>query len=108
VSTPRGLSGRRKQLLTFALGLAIWGTLGLVVLFSGALASALKTATERAVTGYALGFFLIIPALVGAALGVACFERRAVNPPIVWVAAIWNGIVLGVWIVLSIVGTLAR
>jgi hypothetical protein len=54
--------------------------------------------------GVVIGLFVGVPSLIAGALGISCFERRMANPPIVWVAAIWNGVLLAAWLLLSVIG----
>jgi hypothetical protein len=37
-------------------------------------------------------------------IGVASFERRMANPPIVWVGAVWNGVLMAVWLLIIVIG----
>ena len=100
-TAPRKMSGKRKGLVVSALGLATWSTIGIVLMFSGALAGAAAEKGFEVVIGLLVG----IPAIVGGALGFACMDRRLGNPPIVWVAAIWNGVLLTTWVVLCVIGS---
>jgi len=95
------MSGKRKGLVVSAMGLATWSTIGIVLMFSGALAGAAAEKGFEVVIGLLVG----IPAIVGGALGFACMDRRLGNPPIVWVAAIWNGVLLTTWVVLCVIGS---
>jgi hypothetical protein len=99
VSPSQGLSGKRKRLVGVAFALAIWATVGTVLLFTG-LATNADEGTARVI-----GILVGMPAIIGGGVGIACFERRLGNPPIVWVAAIWNIILLGLMLILSIVGS---
>lgn len=99
------LSSRRKKLLIGSYALAGWTTLGMAVLLSGALAEAGKTKGGEAMLGLALSAFLLIPSIVGLALGFSANDRRFANGPAIWIAIVWNGIILTAFILLSIVGT---
>ncbi|KKM72123.1 hypothetical protein LCGC14_1423650 [marine sediment metagenome] len=99
VSPRKGLSPKRKKLVGIALALAIWATAGTVLLFSG-------VAVEAGEAGaMVIGILVAMPAIIGGGVGLACFERRLGNPPIVWVVAIWNIILLAIMVILSIVGS---
>ncbi len=96
--TPRGgLTGKRKGLLVWALLLAVVTTVGLGLVFS-------MPMDEEAAGAVFVGLF--ITGVIGGALGISCFERRMGNPPIVWVAGIWNIVLLAVLVLLVIVGNL--
>ena len=98
------LSPRRKRTLTWAYVLAVWGTLGIAVLLSGVLASTVETQDDVQALGLAVMIFIFAPAVAGAAVGFSSVNRRLTNPPVVWVAAIWNGIILAILLLLTIVG----
>jgi hypothetical protein len=97
VAPQQKLTGKRKALVAWALALAIWSTVGTVLMFMGA-------GELDEVGAMVVGILVGMPAIVGGGLGIACFERRLGNPPIVWVAAIWNIILLALMVVLSIIG----
>ena len=46
--------------------------------------------------------------LVGIGLGAASYDRRFRNPPIVWIAIVLNGILLGLDLILMIVNIFGR
>lgn len=101
-TTPqKGVTGKRKGRVVWAIVLAVWGTLALVALLAGA---PMMPPSEGEVFGAIMGFLGFVPSMVGLGVGISCFERRLANPPIVWVAAIWNIVIVGVWILLIIVG----
>jgi hypothetical protein len=80
--------------------LAGWVTLFLVILLSGVMAEA---AVDE-VGAMIIGSLIMIPGLIGIGLACGSLDKRAGNPPIVWVTVIWNGILMGVWILLCIIG----
>jgi hypothetical protein len=102
LAKPRKMSGGRKSLLVTAYILAVWNTLGMVLLASGALASK----AEEAAMGILISVFIFIPTIVGLALGLSVFDKRLANPGSVWGAAIWNGILMGILILLFIIGNM--
>ena len=106
-TSPRraGLSGKRKAHLVWSYVLAVWSTIGVVALFSGALAGAVQTEEELQVLGIVIYLLIFVPSLIGTALGFAAFDRRLGTPTAVWVAAIWNSIILAGLMLLTIIGT---
>jgi hypothetical protein len=84
----------------WSLGLAIWSTLGIAFLMTGVLEEVV--AEELAAT--LVGSILLVSPLIGLALGISSFERGMKSPPLVWVSTIWNGVLLGLWLLLIIVG----
>lgn len=106
VAAPRqGLSGKRKGYLVWSYVLAAWCTLGLAVIFSGALAGTVESQAGVEVLGVIIFLLIFAPSIIGTALGFAALERRLANPASVWVAAIWNGIILAVLLLLVIIGS---
>ena len=104
-SPKKPLSGKRRSLVIGALALATWSTIGMVVMFSGALRETVTESDAQAL-GIVIGLLVGMPAIIGGGIGISCFDRRLSNPPVVWVAAIWNGILLAVWVLLSIIGVM--
>lgn len=102
--TSHGLSSSRKSLVGWSIALAIWCTLGLVVLLSGALAEAVAEPGGQEAVGIALSIFVYIPSLVGTALSLSALDRRLSNPAVVWVSIVWNVLVLAVLLLLTVVG----
>jgi len=54
-----------------------------------------------------LSMAIFIMIIVGVALSLGSIDRRLHNPAIVWVFAVWNGILLALMILLSIIGLMA-
>ena len=101
------LSPRRKKLIGFAYALAAWATLALAVLFSGALSGMVEQSKEaEAAIGVLAGIGIFLPTLGGTALSFSALDKRLGNPPAIWGAVIWNGVLLALWVVLSVVGSL--
>jgi hypothetical protein len=99
------LSPKRKGLLIGSFALAVWSTLGMAVLLSGALADMIKTKEGEAALGVALSLLLLIPSIIGLALGFSAMDRRLVNGPAIWIAVVWNGMILAAFLLLSVIGT---
>jgi hypothetical protein len=98
------LSAKRKKNLTWSYILAAWSTIWLIVMLSGVFAESVSSEEELEAFGMVIGSFILIPAIIGTALGVGGLDRRLSRPPVVWGAAIWNGIILGIYILLMIIG----
>ena len=94
------LTGKQKAHVGWSLGLAVWTTLGTALLLTGALDEAV---TEEPLASL-VGSILLFPSLIGLALGISTFERGMKSPPLVWIGTIWNGVLLGIWLLLIIVG----
>ncbi len=106
-TTPKTkLSPRRRNLLVGSFALAVWCTIGLAILLSGALADTVQTKEGEQAVGVALTFLLLIPAIIGMALGFSAVDRRLPNPPVLWIATIWNILIVGGFVLLCIVGSM--
>jgi hypothetical protein len=101
--TNKGLSSKRKTLVGWSYALAVWSTVGIALMFSGAFA---EMAADEEAIGLVYSLFIFTPSLVGTALSVGALDRRLGNPPAVWCAIIWNGVVIVANILLIIIGNL--
>lgn len=102
--TNTGLSEKRKKSLNWAFALAVLSSLGTVAFFIGAAGGAFDDPDDAQVLGTLFSLFTFIPSLVGTALATSTLDRRLSNPASVWVAIIWNAIVLTIFILLSVAG----
>lgn len=98
------VSPKRKRLIWWSVGLGIWCVLGLIAMVI--VVRQLHTKTDIEAISTAFVFATLLPSIVGVALGVASFDRRLATPGIVWVGIICNGLVLLIWILLMIVGSM--
>ena len=107
-TTPQtALSPKRKKLVGFAYALAAWSTLALAVFFGGAVLGLFSQNKElEAVIDLVFGLFVFAPTLGGTALSFSALDRRLGNPPVIWGAVMWNGILLALYIGLSLLGSL--
>jgi len=101
------LSAKRKRSVRWSLALAVWCTLGLAVLLCGALAEVADTQEELAVLGVVISLLVLTPSIIGTAVGVSALDRRLTNPASIWVAVIWNSLILGLLLILTIIGTVS-
>lgn len=98
------LSPRRKKLMLGSFALAAWSTLGMVALFAGVFAGMARDKAGQEAVGIVLMLFVLAPAIVGTALGVGAMDRRLPTPPMLWIATIWNGMMVGSFVLLMIIG----
>jgi hypothetical protein len=105
---PKRMSRQRRGLVIAAYVFAIWGTFALAIVFSGALRSLTQSREDSEAFDMLFGLLLIVPAIVGGGIGISCFDPRLRNPPSVWAAAIWNGLILLIYVGLIIVGHLSH
>lgn len=100
------MSPKRRRMAWAAMALAVWSTLMMVLMCGGAAFFFGNESGGEAFAGV-VGMLAFVPSIVGVALGFACLDRRLGNPPLVWVAAIWNGLLLALWLLLIVIGLLA-
>jgi hypothetical protein len=98
------MSSTRKRNLIISFALAVWATLGLAVLFSGALADMATSEGGAQALGMAIHLLVLVPAIIGAALGLGCYDRKLSNPIAIIVAAVWNGLIVAGILLLEIIG----
>jgi hypothetical protein len=104
-SAPRSaLSPRRKKLLIWSFVLAIWSTIGMTCLFAGVFAGAAQSKQATQMLGLVLIGFVLFPSAMGFALGLTAKDRRMTNPPSIWIATVWNAILMGSFLLLTIIG----
>jgi hypothetical protein len=99
-----GLSPKRKVYLVASFVLAAWCTAVMAALLAGAFQNMAESKESETAFGMLLMVILLIPAIIGTALGVSSMDRRLPNSIAMWIATIWNGIILGGFLLLMIVG----
>jgi hypothetical protein len=92
-------------MLAWSFGLAVWATCGLALALTGALADFDDLPGAAQALELVIGFVVFIPSMIGTALSVSTLDRRLSNPGVLWVAVVWNGLLLAAFLLLSIVGT---
>jgi hypothetical protein len=105
----QGITPGRKTLAFWSIGLgtaSFLGSVGMIAL-SVALAHGRKDAQLVQFIG-CIVILVLLMAMVGFALGLTSFRRRANNPGYLWIGPITNGLVGAVWLLLIILGNLHR
>jgi hypothetical protein len=103
-SPAKGMTRGRKGRMIASYIIAGYNTVGLGAVLAGVFSSMLQTQADLQIFGYVFALLLSAPTLVGAALALSCVERRLRNPPSIWIAVIWNGLLLLVHLALTIIG----
>jgi hypothetical protein len=104
-TSPRtALSPRRKVMMWGSFGFAILATVGMGVLMSGALAGMAEDKVGEQVLGILFSLFVLVPSVVGMGMGLSAIDRRLSNPISLWVATIWNIVLVCAFVLLCIVG----
>jgi hypothetical protein len=104
-SPQTSLSPRRKKLLIGSYVLAVWTTIAGGLLLSGIFAEVAETKEGEAILGLIFSLTMLVPSIIGTSLGFSAKDRRLPNPPAVWVAVIWNLLLLGGFVLLCIIGS---
>lgn len=86
--------------------MAVWCTLIMALLVTGAFAGMVRTKDDEQAFGVLLILILLGPSIVGLAMGVGVMDRRLPNTIAMWIAVVWNGLILGGFILLMIIGTM--
>ncbi len=100
-ATPK-LSDKAKKFLIASYILAAWCTVVLVGGFAGG--RFVQDKASEQVLGIVLIVFLPVPALIGLTLGVCAMDRRVPNTVAMWIATGWNGLMLGTFVIIFIMG----
>lgn len=103
----RELSPRRRKTLIWSYVLAVWATFWLTLTMSGVFSGSVTTQEEQQVFGYVFAILVLVPAVAGTAMSIGGIDRRLGNPPAIWVSAVWNGIILLVFLLLCVIGSLS-
>ena len=101
-----GLSPARRQKMLWSLGLALWSTILLAVMFTPLLYQ-FEDATINELIAGAIGFGVLIPTIIGVSMGFSAYDRRLHNPWGVVAAVWWNSLLLAFYLVLCVIGVVA-
>jgi hypothetical protein len=100
------ISGRRRQLAAWSIGIGAWGVLAFILFF--AKAAGIEDEKQLESLGTAYSVLGIMPCLIGAALGFSAFDRRLNNPRWLWAAPAVNTGLLAIFALLTIIGTVSE
>ena len=89
MNSPTGLSSSRKKLVIASILLAIWATVGFTLALIGGLAS-----VDPKVSGFVELLLILAPSTIGFGLGWSAQESRLQNPVAVWIAILWNALIM--------------
>jgi hypothetical protein len=104
-TTPQtALSAKRKKMLIGSFALAVWCTFVMGALLAGMFKSMVTTKADQDAFGFVLMVILVVPSIIGLALGLSSMDRRLHNTIAMWITTAWNGLILGGFILLVIIG----
>ncbi len=98
------LGPKRKKMLIAGIALAVWGTLGFVLLMGGAVAGYAETEEAQAVIGALFSVGVFIPSLIGLGISIGMRDSRLHNPGVIWVPLVWNAVLVGLFLLLTVIG----
>jgi len=99
-----GLSGKRKKFMIWSFVLAAWSTVGMTCLVSGAMRGMARTKEDQIALGWVLIIFVLGPAITGLSLGMTAKRKQVSNPATLWIAIIWNAVLVVSFVVLMFIG----
>lgn len=106
VNKPLTLSPRQKKNLAWSYVMAATATFGyFITLF---IAAVLGSNLPRQISGLVLMLVILGPSITGISLAINARTRNRKKPISIWVALIWNSLVMGIFLVLILVGNLTR
>lgn len=73
-------------------------------LFAGVFAGMARSKPDQELLGMVLLLFVMAPGITGLALGVSARDRRLSNPLSITLAIVWNGIIVGSFLLLILYG----
>jgi hypothetical protein len=101
-----GLSSKRKKMLIWSYVSAVLASFFLMAFFGAASGMSDGVGMMGALTG--LGFLVLAASVTGTGLGFSAIDKRQKNPMVLWIAAVWNLIIVGIYVLLSIIGTFSN
>ncbi|HWW60441.1 MAG TPA: hypothetical protein VN181_03645 [Thermoanaerobaculia bacterium] len=90
------ISPKRKKLAVVALVIAAYVTFMFFFMLTGAFYRAMGSPKDLQVLGCFVLLIVYAPSIVGTALASNAFKRRFRNTPVIWIALVWNVVVLAV------------
>lgn len=96
------ISPRRKKNVIWSFCCGVGGLLLFIIFFVRA--QGIETQSELEANSTVFGSLIIIISVVGLALGLGAMDKRLGNTMSMWIAAAWNAIILGAFILLCVVG----
>jgi capsular polysaccharide biosynthesis protein len=96
------ISPRRKRNVIWSLVCAVGGLVLFILFFVRA--QGIESESDLEVHSTIFGFLIIVVAMVGVALGLGAMDKRLGNTMSMWIATVWNMVILGAFTLLCVVG----
>ena len=101
------LSPRRRKAMIWSFVFGGVSSAGLVGTMALAAVRPGTTTADQNALGYLMVIVVLVPSIVGFGMGLGAIDRRFHNPVSLWVATVWNGLILGLFLLLSVIGTMS-
>lgn len=98
------LSRSRRNRLIGSFALAALATLAFILIMGGAIFDEYLTEEEETILGGLMTITILVPTVVGLALGMGVKDKRLYNPATINIAIAWNAVLLSIFLLLSVVG----
>lgn len=98
------LGGKRKKLVIGSFVAAAWSTVGMSCLIAGAFAGMADNRGTEMILGFVFLFFILGPAIAGLGMAIGAKRPRRASPSSLWIALVWNSILVGSFVLLMIIG----
>ena len=102
------LSPRRKKYMIGSFVLGAIATAGLAAVMGGALKGMVQSRDDLQAVGVVVMIIVLLPSLAGMGLGFTAIDRRQSNPMLLWIATIWNLVIVGGFLILCLIGSLKQ
>jgi hypothetical protein len=103
-----GLGERRKRSMIWSYVCAGGATLGFVLFLVVCGMRSGRSKVDEELIGVMATFVILIPSIVGLGMGLGTIDRRYNNPVSLWAATIWNGVILGTFLLMCIAGLMMK
>ena len=81
--------------------LAGFSSLAFIVMI---IAAGMNAGANQEMLGVMFMLLVFVPSVSGFGIGLGAVDRRFANPGTLWAAVIWNGVILGGFLLLTVVG----
>ncbi len=98
------ISAARKKRMLIGLGLAVYSSIALLLLLTGAFHSMFGATGEDDGVNMVIGYAILFPTIGGVAVSFSSVDRRLRNSGGIWTAVIWNCVLLGIFMLLTVIG----
>jgi hypothetical protein len=104
-AAPGAMSSKRKKMLIGSFALGVWCTVMFTAILGGVFREAARE--SQVALGFVFTIVLLLPAAFGVALAVNAKGRHTGSIG-VWAAILWNGLIMGAFVLLALIGSMSR